>query len=149
MLIYNADCTQLLFVFLSRTQLFSMLHIGRTTLNAFLNTGEVYIGHFVFTDDIIEGTDNTNALSMDEFVALFLSKYRSFKDQHGGFASNARSILITHISDPSQSFTLSSIRATARHFSVDKEIIRSHLKSGKVFRGCWVLTTNKRATDEQ
>jgi len=37
--VYNADGTQLLYVFLSRTQLFSTVHIDYTTLKAFLKYG--------------------------------------------------------------------------------------------------------------
>ncbi|RUP50157.1 hypothetical protein BC936DRAFT_140162 [Jimgerdemannia flammicorona] len=135
--IYNATGTQLLFTFLSRTHLCSVLHIDITTLKAFLNTGEVYINNFLFFDDLIEGVNNSNTLSLDEFVAYFSSKYAAFKDQQGGFSPRARSILATHISVPSLSFSKSSMQAMGRHFNVDHSTIRRLVKSGKVFRGCW------------
>ncbi|RUS31523.1 hypothetical protein BC938DRAFT_477643 [Jimgerdemannia flammicorona] len=135
--IYNATGTQLLFTFLSRTHLCSVLHIDIITLKAFLNTGEVYINNFLFFDDLIEGVNNSNTLSLDEFVAYFSSKYAAFKDQQGGFSPRARSILATHISVPSLSFSKSSMQAMGRHFNVDHSTIRRLVKSGKVFRDCW------------
>jgi len=132
--IYNSDCTQLLYVFLSKTHLSSTLCIHVTTLNSLLNTGTVFIDKFVFTDDLIEGTDNRNTLEMIEFVALFLSTYKSYKDSHGGLSPRARAIRLTHITDPSQSFTLSSIRAAVRHFKCDKETVSNYLNTGKVFK---------------
>jgi|SwirhirootsSR3_FD_contig_123_46748_length_2869_multi_3_in_0_out_1_2 hypothetical protein len=135
--IYDATGTQLLFMFLSYTHLCSKLHIDPTTLKAFLNTGEVYINNFLFFSDLIEGANNSNILSLDEFVAYFSSKYAAFKDEQGGFSPQARFILATHIFDPSLSFSKSSIRAMSRHFNVDHSTIRSLVKSGKVFRGCW------------
>jgi hypothetical protein len=91
--IYTSDGSKLLYVFLSRTLLFATLSMHRNTLNPLLNSGKVYKNNFQFFDDIIEGADNTAALSLDDFMSLYTSKIAAYKEQGGGSHPRARAVL--------------------------------------------------------
>jgi hypothetical protein len=77
---------------------------------------------------------------MEEFSAYFITKYIAFKAEHGVSRQGAQAVLATHISDPSLTFSKSSIGGMKRHFGVDHGTITAYIKSGRLFKGCWKLS---------
>jgi len=137
--IYNRDCSTLLCVFLSKTQLFAMLGIHHTTLNSFLGSGAVYLNSFVFTLEPLDPDNISGTMTLDEFVELFTplhAESEAIRLKNKVHPASA-AIQAINIHDSSLSFSLPSLTKMAKHFGVDKSTIQRRLETGAVFRDSW------------
>lgn len=140
--VYNADCTVLLYVFLSKTYMAAVLNIDGGTIRSFLDSGAVYLGSFVFKLAPLDPANASGQMTLDDFIALFVPLFTEADTARRKNLKHpaAVTVMATHIHDPSLSFSLPSLRKMAEHFGVDKSTIQSRLGTGAVFRGAWVFS---------
>lgn len=124
---YNIEDFTLLYVFESKQHMYDMIKIHHKTLSNCLDTGYTYLDYFFFSVDIIEESDNTNLLNLEEIVELVSNKRELYDVKHPA----AKSILAEFKEDESKNITFPSLNSLAIHLKGDRHIIRSYLKGEK------------------
>jgi hypothetical protein len=95
---YNVEDFTLLYIFESKQHMYDTINIHHKTLSSCLNTGIVYLGTFFFSLDIIEESNNTDLLSLEEIKELVLNKRNLYTVKHPA----AKSILAEFKDDSSK-----------------------------------------------
>jgi hypothetical protein len=137
---YNADSSQLLYVFLSKTQIVLLLHLHRSTLDkALALNGAIFT--FIFSLSLLEDADNSQPLSLEEAIRVYQeAAIQGRALAYSKVVKRAQVIVqATNTIDPSKTFTLNSLRKMANHFQCDRTTVQSYLLSGKLFRNEWIF----------
>lgn len=133
----DSDFT-LLYVFESKQQMYNLINIHHTSLNDCLSLGILYLDEFFFSLDLIEESDKTNLLNLEDFQRLVLDKRNSYTIKHPA----AKAILAEYKDDSSKNKVYSSLNSLASDLKGDRKIIRDYLKGNKTsyYRGKWKFT---------
>ena len=136
--VYNKEDFTLLYVFESKQNMYDTVNIHHKTLSDCLNTGNLYLDAFFFSLDLIEESDNTNLLSIEQIKELVSNKRDLYKVQHPA----ATSILAEFKDDSSKNLSFSSLHSLANHLKGDRQVIREYLKGERsgYYRGKWKFT---------
>jgi hypothetical protein len=124
---YNAEDFTLLYIFESKQHMYDTINIHHKTLSSCLTTGIVYLDTFFFSLDIIEESNNTDLLSLEEMKELVLNKRNLYTVKHPA----AKSILAEFKDDSSKNLVFSSLNSLANHLKGDRQVIREYLKGEK------------------
>jgi hypothetical protein len=130
----SSDFT-LLYIFESKQQMYNLINIHHTSLNDCLNLGTLYLDEFFFSLDLIEESDKTNLLNLEEIQRLVLDKRTTYLIKHPA----AKGILAEYKDDPSKNKEYSSLNSLANDLKGDRQVIRDYLKGNKTgyYRGIW------------
>ena len=79
---YNVEDFTLLYIFESKQHMYDTINIHHKTLSSCLNTGIVYLDTFFFSLDLIEESNNTDLLSLEEIKELVLNKRNLYNVKH-------------------------------------------------------------------
>lgn len=133
----SSDFT-LLYIFESKQQMYNLINIHHTSLNDCLNLGTLYLDEFFFSLDLIEESDKTNLLNLEDIQRLVLDKRNSYTIKHPA----AKGILAEYKNDSSKNKVYSSLNSLASDLKGDRQIIRDYLKGNKTsyYRGKWKFT---------
>jgi hypothetical protein len=128
----NSDFT-LLYIFESKQQMYNLINIHHTSLNDCLNLGTLYLDEFFFSLDLIEESDKTNLLNLDEIQRLVLDKRNIYTVKHPA----AKAILAEYKDDLSKNKEYTSLNSLANDLKGDRQVIRDYLKGNKTgyYRG--------------
>lgn len=135
---YNVEDFTLLYIFESKQHMYDTINIHHKTLSSCLNTGIVYLDTFFFSLDILEESNNTNLLSLEEMKELVLNKRNLYIVKHPA----AKSILAEFKDHSSKNLVFPSLNSLANHLKGDRQVIREYLKGEKsgYYRGKWKFT---------
>lgn len=128
----SSDFT-LLYIFESKQQMYNLINIHHTSLNDCLNLGTLYLDEFFFSLDLIEESDKTNLLNLEEIQRLVLDKRTTYLIKHPA----AKGILAEYKDDSSKNKEYSSLNSLANDLKGDRQVIRDYLKGNKTgyYRG--------------
>lgn len=124
---YNIEDFTLLYIYESKQHMYDSIKIHHKTLSNCLNTGEIYLDTFFFSLDLIEESENTNLLSLEEIKELVSNKRESYDIKHPA----AKCILAEFKDDSSKNLEFPSLNSLANHLKGDRQIIREFLKNEK------------------
>lgn len=136
--IYNVEDFTLLYIFESKQHMYDNINIHHKTLNNCINAGDIYLDTFFFSIDLIEESENTNILSLDEIKKLVFNKREIYNVKHPA----AKGILAEFKDDSSKNLIFPSLNSLANHLNGDRQVIREYLKGEKssYYRGKWRFT---------
>ncbi len=136
--VYNAEDFTLLYIFQSKQDMYNSINIHHKTLNNCIDTGDIYLDTFFFSLDLIEESENTNLLSIDEIKELVFNKRDIYRVKHPA----SKGILAEFKDDSSKNLIFPSLNSLANHLKGDRQVIREYLKGEKsgYYRGKWKLT---------
>lgn len=136
--IYNVEDFTLLYIFESKQHMYNNINIHHKTLNNCINAGDIYLDTFFFSIDLIEESENTNILSLDEIKKLVFNKREIYNVKHPA----AKGILAEFKDDSSKNLIFPSLNSLANHLKGDRQVIREYLKGEKsgYYRGKWKFT---------
>lgn len=128
----SSDFT-LLYIFESKQQMYNLINIHHTSLNDCLNLGTLYLDEFFFSLDLIEESDKTNLLNLNEIQRLVLDKRNIYTVKHPA----AKAILAEYKDDSSKNKEYTSLNSLANDLKGDRQVIRDYLKGNKTgyYRG--------------
>lgn len=123
----------LLHVFESKQQMYNLINIHHTSLNDCLNLGTLYLDEFFFSLDLIEESDETNLLNLEDIQRLVLDKRNIYTVKH----PTAKAILAEYKDDSSKNKEYNSLNSLANDLKGDRQVIRGYLKGNKTgyYRG--------------
>ncbi len=118
--------------------MYDTINIHHKTLSNCLNTGTVYLDVFFFSLDLIEESDKTNLLSLEEMQEFVLNKRGSYNIKHPA----AKNILAEFKDDSSKNLLFPSLNSLSIHLKGDRQVIREYLKGERsgYYRGKWKFT---------
>jgi hypothetical protein len=125
--VYNSEDFTLLYIFESKQQMYDQIKIHHKTLSNCLETGVLFLDSFFFSLDIIEESDKTNLLSLEEIIELVSNKRDSYNTKHPA----AKGILAEFKDDSSKNRLFPSLNSLANHLKGDRQVIREYLKGEK------------------
>jgi len=125
--IYNIEDFTLLYIFDSKQHMYDSINIHHKTLNNCLDTGAIYLDSFLFSIDIIEESENTNLISLDEIKELVSNKRTVYDLKHPA----SKGIFAEFKDDSSKNLVFPSLNSLAKHLKGDRQIIREYLKGEK------------------
>lgn len=136
--IYNVEDFTLLYIFESKQHMYDNINIHYKTLSNCINVGDIYLDTFFFSIDLIEESENTNILSLDEIKKLVFNKREIYNVKHPA----AKGILAEFKYDSSKNLIFPSLNSLANHLKGDRQVIREYLKGEKsgYYRGKWKFT---------
>jgi hypothetical protein len=136
--VYNAEDFTLLHIFESKQHMYDTINIHHKTLNNCLSTGDLYLDTFFFSIDIIEESENTDLISIDEIQELVSDRRKVYDKKHPA----SKSILAEFKDDSSKNLEFPSLNSLANHLKGDRQVIREYLKGEKegYYRGKWKFT---------
>uniref|UniRef100_UPI0023F01F02 homing endonuclease n=1 Tax=Leptographium wingfieldii TaxID=155675 RepID=UPI0023F01F02 len=139
--VYNVEDFTLLYIYESKQHMYDSINIHHKTLSNCLNTGDIYLDTFFFSLDLIEESENTNLLSLEEIKELVSNKRDSYDIKHPA----AKGILAEFKDDSgasSKNLEFPSLNSLANHLKGDRQIIREYLKGERsgYYRGKWKFT---------
>jgi len=135
---YDAKDFTLLYIYDSKTSMYSSISIHHKTLEDCLYSGKIYLDAFFLSLDIIEESTSTNLLTLDEIKTLVLKKRYIYLVKHPA----SKSILAEFKDDSSLNKKFSSLNSLAKELKGDRQVIREYLKGNKscYYRGKWKFT---------
>jgi len=107
--------------------MYKSVNIHHKTLNDCLDSGNIYLNFFFLSLDIIEETDNTSLLTLDEIISLVIDKRDVYKTKHPA----AKVILAEFKDDASKNLEFDSLNSLAKHLKGDRQVIREYIKGTK------------------
>ena len=125
--VYKVEDFSLLHIFESKQQTYDSINIHHKTLNDCLNLGSIYLDVFFFSLDVIEESDRTNLLSLEELKILINKNRDIYKVKH----PKAKAILAEFKDDSSKNLVFDSLNSLADHLKGDRQVIRKYLKGNK------------------
>lgn len=130
--VYSEDFT-LLYIFESKQQMYNTIKIHHTSLNDCLSLGLLYLDEFLFSLDLIEESDKTDLLSLNEIECLIKNKRSTYSIKH----PSAKAILAEYKDDPEKNKEFTSLNSLANDLKGDRKVIRDYLKGIKTgyYRG--------------
>jgi hypothetical protein len=130
--VYSEDFT-LLYIFESKQQMYNIIKIHHTSLNDCLSLGLLYLDEFLFSLDLIEESDKTDLLSLNEIEYLIKNKRSTYSIKH----PSAKAILAEYKDDPEKNKEFTSLNSLANDLKGDRKVIRDYLKGIKTgyYRG--------------
>lgn len=130
--IYDSTNLKLLYVFESKQEAYNTINIHHTSLNNCLDTGELYLGYFYISLDIIE-SDADSLYSIEDFKEIVAKKRELHIIKH----PKAKNILAEFKDDSSKNLEFPSLNKLAEHLKGDRQVIRQYLRGDKVgyYRG--------------
>lgn len=136
--VYNVEDFTLLYIYGSKQHMYDSINIHHNTLSNCLNTGDIYLDAFFFSLDLIEESENTNLLSLEEIKELVSNKRDSYDIKHPA----AKGILAEFKDDSNKNLEFPSLNSLANHLKGDRQIIREYLKGERsgYYRGKWKFT---------
>jgi hypothetical protein len=136
--IYNIEDFTLLYIFDSKQHMYDSINIHHKTLSNCLDTGVIYLDAFFFSIDIIEESENTNLIGLDELKELVSNKRTVYDIKHPA----SKSILAEFKDDSSKNLVFPSLNGLANHLKGDRQTIREYLKGERLgyYRGKWKFT---------
>nr|YP_009003971.1 GIY endonuclease [Colletotrichum lindemuthianum]AHI96209.1 GIY endonuclease [Colletotrichum lindemuthianum] len=147
--IYSSEDFTLLYIFESKQYMYDTIKIHHKTLSNCLDTGDLFLDSFFFSIEIIEESDKTNLLSLEEITELVSNKRNFYNVKHPA----SKTILAKFYSpcppkgecgarDSSKDIEFPSLNSLANHLKGDRQIIREYLKGEKqgYYRGKWEFT---------
>lgn len=128
----SSDFT-LLHIFESKQQMYNLINIHHTSLNDCLSLGTLYLDEFFFSLDLIEESDKTDLLNLEEIQDLVLNKRNTYVIKHPA----AKGILAEYKDDSSKNKEYISLNSLANDLKGDRKVIREYLKGNKTgyYRG--------------
>jgi hypothetical protein len=125
----------LLYIFESKQQMYNLINIHHTTLNDCLTLGILYLDEFFFSLDIIEESNKTNLLDLNELQDLVSDKRNIYSVKHPA----AKAISAEYKDDSSKNKKYDSLNSLANDLKGDRQVIRNYLKGDKTgyYRGKW------------
>ena len=136
--IYNVEDFTLLHIFESKQHMYDTINIHHKTLGNCLDAGTIFLDTFFFSLDLIEESDNTNLLSIEEIKVLVSNKRDSYNIKHPA----SKDILAEFKDDSSKNLLFPSLNSLANHLKGDRQVIREYLKGERsgYYRGKWKFT---------
>lgn len=129
---YSEDLT-LLYIFESKQQMYNTIKIHHTSLNDCLSLGLLYLDEFLFSLDLIEESDKTELLTLNEIECLIKDKRSNYSIKH----ASAKAILAEYKDDTEKNKEFTSLNSLANDLKGDRKVIRDYLKGIKTgyYRG--------------
>lgn len=138
--IFDSVSMGLLYSFDSIQHSCDHMHMHRKTVNTCLNTGEKYIGRFVFSTELLEGYANDNSLSLIDLQLLFEDVRTTYKP----IQVSAKALLAENVLHPNLTKRYNSIGEFARDINGDPGTIRKYVNGcepvGALYRRQWKFT---------
>ena len=136
--IYSSEDFTLLYVFESKQLMYDTINIHHKTLSNCLDSGDLFLDSFFFSMEIIEESDKTNLLNIEEITQLISNKRKLHNVKH----PSSKAILAKFKGDSSKDLEFSSLNSLANHLKGDRQTIREYLKGEKpgYYRGKWEFT---------
>jgi hypothetical protein len=136
--IYNSEDFALLYIFESKQHMYNTIKIHHKTLSNCLDSGDLFLDSFFFSIEMIEESENTNFLSIEEITELVSNKRKLYNVKHPA----SKTILAKFKGDSSKDLEFPSLNSLANHLKGDRQIIREYLKGEKpgYYRGKWEFT---------
>jgi hypothetical protein len=125
--LYNAKDLTLLYIFGSKQQVYSLINIHHNTLNDCLILGKLYLDTFFFSLDLIEESEETNLISLEEIKKLVSNKRDVYEVKHPA----SKVILVEFKDEPNKTLVFNSLTSLANHLKGNRQVIRSYLKGEK------------------
>ena len=125
--VYSIEDFTLLYIFESKQHMYDNINIHHNTLSNCLNTGAAYLEHFFFSIDIIEESEKTYFLDLEEMIQLVHNKRKGYSVKHPA----SKRILAEFLGDPSKNLEFPSLTSLANHLKGDRQIIRQYLNGEK------------------
>jgi hypothetical protein len=125
--IYNTEDFSLLYIFESKQHMYDTINIHHKTLSDCLNAGNIYLDTFFFSLDLIEESDNSNLLSLEEIKELVSNKRSLYNIKHPA----SKGILAEFKDDSSKNLLFPSLNSLAKHLKGDRQVIREYLQKEK------------------
>lgn len=107
--------------------MYDTIKIHHKTLSNCLSSGDLFLDSFFFSMEIIQESDNTNLLSVDEIIELVSDKRKLYNVKH----PSTKSILAKFKGDSSKDLEFSSLNSLANYLKGDRQVIREYLKGEK------------------
>lgn len=125
--IYSIEDFTLLYIFESKQHMYNIINIHHNTLSNCLSTGAIYLDSFFFSIDIIEESESTNLLNLEEIKQLVYDKRSLYDIKHPA----SKSIFAEFKGDSSKILVFPSLNSLATHLNGDRQTIREYLKGDK------------------
>lgn len=130
----------LLYYFDSIQHACDSLKIHRSSINHSLTTGEVYMGRFIFSTELLSTYPNDLSLSLIDLQLLIEEVRSTFKPSQPA----AKGLLAENVLHPKLTSTYAGINEFARAINGDRSTIRHYLNgnkpAGSLYRKQWKLT---------
>lgn len=140
--VFIYDTETALLVFMSDSVQYIADHVGihRSTILRYTTTAELFLNRFLISYDPITEMDNTNSMTLDQFLDL-LSSVRS-EHNNATVQPNSKSILAENVLYPELTKKYSSLTSFAKEIKGDRATIRKHLNSESIllYRKQWKLS---------
>lgn len=136
--IYKAIDFTLLYIFESKQHMYDSVNIHHNTLNDCIGNGNIYLDTFFFSLDLIEESNKTNILTLNEIKTWFSEKRKIYNVKHPA----AKMILAEFKDEPKKNLMFSSLNSLSKHLKGDRQVIREYLtgKKSNYYRGKWKFT---------
>lgn len=125
--IYNSEDFTLLYIFESKQYMYDTIKIHHKTLNNCLDTGALFLDSFFFSIDVIEESNKSDLLNLEEIKELISNKRNSYNVKHPA----SKGILAKYKNDSSKDLEFPSLNSLANHLKGDRQVIREYLKGEK------------------
>lgn len=125
--VYGLEDFSLLYVFESKQHTYDSISIHHSSLSDCLNLGKTYLDTFFFSLDLIEESNQTNLLSLDEMINLVSDKRDKYLIKHPAF----KSILAEFKDDSRKNIVSHSLNSLAKDLKGDRQVIKEYLKGNK------------------
>jgi len=142
--VYDSIGSNLLYIFVSKTILYADFHISHKTLKLCLENGELYLGLFLLSTELLETASNENMLTLSELLEL-KNNYKKTEFLNSSNKIKARKITLTNIKNPKLSKTCRSVNSALLYIKKieingSKEGINKYINSGLLYKGHWKIT---------
>jgi len=134
--LYDTLLGALVFIFASKTSLYSSINIHHLTLNKCLLLGVKYLDRFRFSCSIIAEFAKDMVLSLKD-VNILLTECR---DKYVRFQPARKRIRVDNVLHPNLSGEFDGINEFANSIKGDRGSIRSHIDKGTLYRKQWKIS---------
>lgn len=141
---YDTLLGGLIYIFDSKTLLYSSITIHHNTLNKCLNTGALFLDRFAFSYKTLSEYAKDMILSLQDLNHLLSEVKSEYKSPQPA----SKPILAENLLNPKLTRQYNSIHDFAKAINGDRSSIRSHIDKGTVYRKQWKITTIEKQSNE-
>jgi hypothetical protein len=135
--LYDTLARGLLYIFESKTLLYSAISIHHKTLNKCLDSGILFLDRFIFSYSVLSQFAKDMVLSLHDLNLLLLEVKSNSKLKHPA----SKPILAENILHRNLTQQYNSINEFAKAIHGDQSTIRSHMNKNTLYRKQWKITT--------